>query len=413
VAPRQTIDTAGAAPKHVTTTLSVVALAGTVVFLGQSGWTSGLLGQKGAMPAKAVGKPAGAAATNGHKRQATGSSPDSSVTPASFETKHVVSGVVADMANVEAVPRTRPDGSLTLNAGQTYSSRAINVRGPLLIQASAGPPARVIVPASGWDIEADEVRLANVAIVLDGSTDAPSALRVRCRKLVLTRCRIRDVAESPPSNASDVANRPMIEWTPDDSRTVTGGTITIEDCHFHGVGLLCKVRPVSIVVSNTLKTGAAPLIRLADAGRTHQSLQVRLDHTTLRGRAPLVAWKPASRAAGLRTEIDARACVLDVDSAPLLEMEAPAPPPEWERSFAVTGMETIITPTTTLVGLAGSRKEVDAGQLSVEGLLGGNVEFQGPNVNLASDSELLSTDAVRSTKSLPGIEATRLPESSE
>jgi eukaryotic-like serine/threonine-protein kinase len=411
--PRQTIDAAATAPRHVTTTLAVVALAGTVVFLGQSGWTSGLLSQKGTKAAKVVATAQGTAATNAQNTQSTAASGDNAVTPASFVTNQGATGIASNTTNEEAVPRSRPDGTLTLNAGKTYSARAINVRGPLLIQASAGPPARVIVPASGWDLQADEIHLVNVEIVFDGSTNESSAVRARCRRLGLAQCRIRDLAQAPPSNGSEVAKPPMIEWTPDDSRTATGGTITIEDCHFHDVGLSCKVRPVSIVVTNTLKTGAAPLIRLADAGRAHQNLQVRLDHITLRGQAPLVAWKPASRAAGLRTEIDARACVLDVESVPLLEMDAPAPPPEWERSLTVTGMETIITPMTTLVGLADSKKDVDAGRLSVEGLLAGNVEFRGTNVNLVSDSELLSTDAVRSTKSLPGIDALKLPQASE
>jgi hypothetical protein len=121
-----------------------------------------------------------------------------------------------------------------------------------------------------------------------------------------------------------------------------------------------------------------------------------------------LVWKPGSRGAGLHADVLLQACVIDVESAPIFEMDASLPPPEWERSIGIGGQETIVRPGARLVGLTGSQKPVDDRQLTADGLLVGSLEFRGQNLAESSDSELLSTDAVRSAKTLPGVDVQKL-----
>jgi serine/threonine protein kinase len=383
--PRQT------APEVSATRRAMPTIATTLILGAMTTWLVMWEGRRPAAnhPGKTI---ANSQSKNSGKRKGS-SKPTSPVQTASYK--------ATETPAFAELPAPDATGTIWLSPGRVYRSRILKSPAPLTIRASDSGLAQVVVPAEGWDVIGETLRFQNVEVRCESSK---TSLRVgtRSRLLEWVHCRLGSSASSPQA---------VIEWQPADASSAAANGIRLENCELPNATLRCSIRPAFIELKNCLKTGPAPLCELSDQGRPQQSVAIQLERTTLRESGPLAQWKPGSRALGLRVQVGARQCVFDVSSPrSLLEIDALSKPADWERSVSISGLETVVTPSTGLIRLSGDgAAALDANSLDADGLLSGGVQFRDSNLNDAAASEVIATETVRSASRPPGIDSRLLP----
>ncbi|MBX3444556.1 MAG: protein kinase [Planctomyces sp.] len=414
-APARTAEGPSLVRRLLPTAATIVVLGVLGVLLARTGFHTELL-QIGGDPAPAT---AGAAKSG---RRSAAAADTTQVSPTAPETAiagvsatpdatrpsndRVPSAEIRAAAGTAALPDPDPDGTLWLTPGATYLARDVHAGGTLIIRAPDSGLATIVVQGEPWQVAADSLRLENVSIRFERQPAPEPAVSIRARSLEIVRSRF-DVVAPRFGDAAPV----WIRWEPKDPASAVATSLTLQNVHFGPTGMHCPVRPGAVSLTNCLKTGGGPWLKLGAAGRPQRQLRVRIARSTLRESGPLIEWTPAARAAGMRIEVLANACVFDLaEGASLLRLDADASPPDWQRTLAIGGVESVLSPGASLVALSGLDAPLDESLLDADGLLSGEVVYRGRRFEDAADSELVSTTALRSTRMLPGISAAELPE---
>jgi serine/threonine protein kinase len=404
-APRQTAEVPSTSPRILSTLTTAAVLAAVSFFLYRSGVPTELLrlGEAAPTPVAAKGSDS---PTESPPAKANNAASAPSRSPAVAPEKSQPPVKTAPLPRgVTALPKADAEGVVWLTSGATYAARDFIERGPLTIRATAGKLGRILIGGGPWKLQAETVRLDNVELVMSAGgsgADAPG-VQVQSRTCEAWHSSFR--GGSPESAL-------RVEWRPTHPSTAPLSSVTFEDCLLVNATIDLPVRPAEVRLANCLHTGPAPCIRLGDAGRAHQTVALALTQSTFRDSGPIVAFRPGTTAAGLRMSVVTNSCVLNpAASRPLLEFAA-KPPADWPRTIELSGTGSIVGANTPLIGVAQEAAggfSLNAQQLDADGLVAGSLEYSGSDPSRPDDSQLRSTDAVRSAQGLPGIRADRLP----
>ncbi|MBS0260778.1 MAG: serine/threonine protein kinase [Planctomycetes bacterium] len=352
--------------------------------------------------------------------------------------EHAAGAAAEATGNYLTLPPPDRHGLVQLDSAGPYLARELTAVGALSIVGDETVLPQIVVVGQPFKLCAESITLKNLQIVTrQPAGESPAGLRAllrtECQNLTVEKCSFvaggwkgAAANSAAAQNFAPPSGPALIAWKLLDSGDQRGGVSTIRQSVFLGDGpalyLANAVRQVSY--ENVLKQGPGPLVQLAAAPAPKTTLNLKLNHATLRGAGAVMRWvvpgsgdlssATAERKRG-SIQIDVNDSVLDVASpqAALIELAGAQPKSDWLRWVRLTGESSITRPSLDVAAwvstLDGSLTPLDSQFLEVEGVTACEFRFAGPVSERAVDAEVREADAPRRTAALPGIRASDLP----
>jgi eukaryotic-like serine/threonine-protein kinase len=306
-----------------------------------------------------------------------------------------------------AQPMVLPSGEATtwnpasraLEAGQTVRGRP-------------GERPLVVVPPEGIVVAVEGVQFDSVDFVWRQSPDAAiDPQRVAIIDLRAASASFRGCTFQAAAN--ERFGRPIgIAWNgPRRARALPpAGRLQMSGCVLSGVaaGIDCRfAAPLAIKISDMLDLGAGPLLRLDRAPRIDEPIEIVLNHSTLRDSAALIGFHierlPTDEPGTIG--ITTNDCVFapSRDGA-LVLFATPARPTTLAKALQWSGQGSLLA-ANSRVGdwLKAGRPRSEEVEISVDGLVSGQVQFAGPADAGSSASRVTRWLAPVQSAEPPGI----------
>ncbi|MBI2825009.1 MAG: protein kinase [Planctomycetia bacterium] len=278
---------------------------------------------------------------------------------------------------------------------------------PLAGQVVHGRPGerpRIVVPASGGDLNVDGVRFEGVDFLCDRSRNITARLFVGGQNVTFRDCSFQGVG------LVIVSSLPNQEAPAPHSGSEAAREIALSDCVLEGVatGIRClNGADCSVTLSNVLHVGPGPLVEL-DAPRAGQSALVRLWHCTVRDAACFLEVRDSDSAEPRGTiRVEAEGCVFAprADGA-VIAVESASTPAVVLRSIGWAGQESVVPPEAPLAVWRrrdGTRRTIAEKSLAIEGLVRSAVGFAGDLRDGRDASRLVRWQVPLRSEHPPGI----------
>jgi eukaryotic-like serine/threonine-protein kinase len=280
-----------------------------------------------------------------------------------------------------------------------------------VVQASKGGRSIVRVPRDGLLVTAENVRFENVDFVWDASTPAarevtsPSLIALQARRCEFRRCTFQSSGQAKLPAA--------IDWqaaSEGSSAEDLPAELVLSNCHFSGLAavvFLDRRDSCSIDVSNTLLTRCEAACRLAAFPELGSTFSLSLEHVTLRDHGSLVVIPANAQSQPGQVVLRAGGSVLALrDGEPLIALVGSNSVPELLPFLRWQGEGSLLLPETPIAAWqrpSGLTRPLGEEQLSVAGLVRGDVDFASDNPLAAASSRVTSWQAPLRSSQPPGI----------
>ncbi|MCP4505852.1 MAG: hypothetical protein GY826_05580 [Fuerstiella sp.] len=313
------------------------------------------------------------------------------------------------------LPQPDPAGVVVLKSGRSYRAADLAFAGVMHVETSSNIPASVVIePDSPWHIEASQVILNNVQLLMrmpdTGETRAQAALVTTCNVLSMTGC----LVDIPASNAAGSC----IYWSP---ATGVTNVVSMKNCVFSGgvYGMTLSTVPERCSMTNMLflNSGAALRCNLTTTGSTSPRLTLsQVTQTLGHGFLDIVATTPTVRTVDV--QIQCGESVLAPDSA-LVRIALPAgsDSKNMKAEFLLPerGNPTVVPPSIDPVVYfdrsLNQMVRLAETQIVAESLLIAEPVFRGASENATHFErfELLDFEGPKLSPKMPGINPISLP----
>jgi len=324
------------------------------------------------------------------------------------------------------LPAPNSEGVVLLNKQGPYTARSIAVDGGLTIRSAPGIAAEIVIGHVPLSLSAHDVCLDRVAIRGSNDDRMMTAMSVESDNLRLVNCEfLGRFSEESEENRGQVLSDPrngtqshtsstssIITWSRTADHDSEGGTITIQNCVFHGdgVSLLLTDTPQTVRVENSLKTGLEAFVALGPK-TTATKFSLDLERVTLRKSGALlqVDGEFASRKQSDSIRIAATDCVFQLrDShAALILVDSNQVRDDLEKSIELTALDSVVEPGITLFARFDPAKDrlVELnGDDQFQGLIASELKFVGSQIHRTDDAKIAAVQGPRSSEArLPGI----------
>ncbi len=326
-------------------------------------------------------------------------------------------------ADTESATRRRAEPpDLVLASGEPLKIESLELSAGQCVRGAPGQRPMVMVPLSGLNVDAEDVRFEDIDFVHDhpslsqGEPEPGAAIvHLRAAAAEFRGCSFR-------STRSMAAAPAAIRWThPADSSesllTLPSGRVRLSDCVLSGVGPgieCCTVGAVTLELANTLQVDSGPLVRLDHCPKSDEPILITLSQVTLRAAGPLLECR-FQRIEDQPGEILVRAsrCAFVPGSGtPLMRFVGPQSPQRVLQSVRWTGQGSLVSPETVVAAWQrpdGRRATLDDASVSIAGLVRSRVGFAGSAEAGPPASRIHRWQAPLRSTDPPGIDPTRLP----
>ena len=199
------------------------------------------------------------------------------------------------------LPQPDAAGVVVLQSGRSYRAADLSFAGVMHIETSSEDPASVVIePNSPWHVDASQVILNNVQLLMsrtDGlAPKSHAAFMTTCNVLSMTEC----VVDIPTSNAAGSC----VYWSP---ATGVTNVISMKNCVFSGAdyGIMLSTVPERCSLTNSLFLNHGAALRCDVTTRTGTSPRLTLSQVT-QATGPsfldIVAENPAVRSVEVRIQ---------------------------------------------------------------------------------------------------------------
>jgi eukaryotic-like serine/threonine-protein kinase len=319
---------------------------------------------------------------------------------------------------LQPLPTLPTNGVIELASNGRYAAADILTDRPLTIRSTGGMTT-IVVGDKPMRITAQSLQLTDLRFVstdsvddampTDGGKPASSGesatpqilLAARAQQVAIDNCRFEQPTGTTPGTT--------IAWKVADEADPAGGRFVARNTAFAGNCRAIDVHAMPRLVGfdNCLKRGDGPLLRMMNGNRS-SPLRVHLRQSTLRDCGAMIQWTAAAATDAIQPTlivVENSVFRLRSESSGLLDFVSP-PPTGWGRLLQINGEGSLLTPQTPLV--TANSVPVAVSNLRVEGLMLDEFEFAADSGGPQA-SEVVATQAPRSTATLPGIDASRFP----
>jgi hypothetical protein len=303
---------------------------------------------------------------------------------------------------------------IELPAAET-ASVTIRLAPHAVVRSAGNGRATIIVPANGWAISSDDVHFENIDFLWRQraeqitSPESNAIIDLRAATAEFTGCTFQAIS-------SDEAERPSAIRLTGAAGRVTllpAMRVRVTKSVLRGVaeGIDCRSRgPTAIELVNTLHMGPGPMIRIPELRPPDASMNIAMEHVTLRGAACAVELNGTSAGDSSGSiSVNATACVFAPDSNGALvvldDRHGQQSSNAVLKSIDWSGQGSLIVPEVS-VAIARSPagdKAIADGELALEGIVASALEFSGQAANSASNSQVQKWLAPLRTDQPPGI----------
>lgn len=333
--------------------------------------------------------------------------------------------------SMKVVRQVLPIRETVLPSDRIVQASTLELHPGMRLAPAAGSRARVEVPAGGWQIDVDEVRLENIDFVLPATTDAES-IPTCFVSLKANSAQFHGCAFRLPEDGATVSPRlSAIDWVGSDStdsidRLPEAGQLLLANCVLANLytGVDCQLTgPVVLELDNVLfsapkeAANSGALWKIDHAPASEDAIVMRMNACTVRDAMSLVdlycSELPSDPGKIKFETID---CVFSLRSTgALLRMIGPYRPDRLMRSVAWSGRGSLL-PVQGRFGLwydaQGAPHKIDDSDVQIDGLVRGGVEFAGPGTSHPHDSVLTHWAAPLIGDARPGVRVSALPSES-
>lgn len=329
------------------------------------------------------------------------------------------------------LPQADPNGVIELTQSGAYRAESRKQVGDLVIRATPGMTAEIVVAEESLRLSGLNVTLENVTLRRTAKPGTQVGALVLVESLNLTVRNVRLLTHSLiPSEAGSQA--PLSEWPQAigwrvaDLSVAGAGECIWENVlvRGYGVGLDIRSGVRKLAFNNVLRLGPGVLVHLAPPAATPVTLECDWQHVTCRGAGSVVRWDVRRQhPTGNQLVLRARGCVWDVlpNHGAVIEFIEPDSPEGWIATLNLDGdvclkpAEALLLAQSTSVG--NDWKALDDAQLQVEGLYTQEVRFVGPLSDRPAASvvkgdvprlQALGEDPASRLATLPGIRSALL-----
>jgi hypothetical protein len=259
---------------------------------------------------------------------------------------------------------------------------------------------------------------ADTRLVRDAGADAESPALIR---LFSPECTFVDCSFQSAAGRLELST--AIRWVQGEpsnaAPTLASGRVRLRDCVFRRVaaGVESSRRgAIAVEAINVLQLGAGPFLLLRHCPAADEPLRISLAQVTLRDSESLVELHvPAGLSIPPTGEIclDATGCVVAPrDGRPLLLVASDQPPAPVLRRLKWTGQGSVLSPRADFARWLRrdlSTEVIDDMEISISGLVRGQVVFAGPCDGRPSNSRVIECQTPLQDSESPGANTTKLP----
>jgi hypothetical protein len=273
----------------------------------------------------------------------------------------------------------------------------------------------ILVGDSPLRFWAEQLILENIEVRFDrddgaerrqASTWPRSLLVVEAQSLAARQCTL----------VADENDAAAIVWAPLDADAATPQQLWVAESVFAGAGAAIRAQgqPRSLAAECVLKLGPGPLFEFVPSPGTIPPGDVRLRQTTLRnaGSVVRIVWTGGGPPE-FQLPLSFDDCVLDIspDASALVEFVAGTVPSDWHRRLRIRGENSLIRPGTPIAALKSPSgvERLAADQVSIDGLLAEDFDFDGPAAGAARHSAVSRHRGYGRSLQPPGIDPRRFP----
>lgn len=354
---------------------------------------------------------------------------DNQVAPASYNAEMPVERSVATVAQDQVeIPPVKPEDVLLLPTDRPLRLQKLAPRAGQTVTGSQGARPLVIVPPSGLEISATDVRFVDVDFLLADNAfsprdqvEGPRLLRVTSSDVRFERC---SFAVSNGERGDDIA---AVQWDAPAEGSAAGellprGALVFSQCVIYGLGCAIEGRregALGIEFDHCLVVDTGPIVRLNRLRRADEPLNLSVTRSTFREIDALVeyAYQGARRGVG-QLAISTSDCVLATrDDGALLQLLGTVDPGQILERIRWTGAGSIVPSDAPLAEWFyddGPSERIEDHEIVARGLTREVIDFAGL-ANTGSEASLLAMP-VSSTlagsepaAASPGIGADKLP----
>ena len=334
-------------------------------------------------------------------------------------------------AGVNEGPNSGAD--FVLPAGRAVAWTDVRLQAGQIVRGPEGKRSTVLVSQMGAKVAVEDVRFENIDFVFskaapdeesksstDKNPDLASLVRVSAFHCEFHGCTFRSGAEVRRQPAAITWQLPAAMDTGAVARRI--GKLQFSDCVMSDVaaGVRCQNSnaksggELSVEMTNVLHLGPGPLASLEDWPRVGEPVVLRLQHSTVRNASGLVEcrYEEIPSQAG-KIRIEAIDSVLVPESARgLVILRGDTNPALMLPAIDVSGNGSVLARDTPLIEwqqmdghsqVATERHVAADGGVSSQGLVRGEVEFEGPADGEPTDSRVVRWQAPLRSGQPPGI----------
>ncbi len=331
-------------------------------------------------------------------------------------------GVVAEHSKLLQLPKPDAAGVIQLTETGPYAAADISTVGLLHIRGAEGKQPRIFVENKACKIWAEQLILENVHFVYTGEGNKTqqqkplaALLLVQSQDIALFGCSFR--SEQSFSQNKHLLQPLSVAWRPIEANDNGSRRIIVERTIFaNGSALFLQSSPQSFSAKNCLKTGKGSFLVLGHPPQKGKVVQYRLNRVTLRDATALLETGFTSQHDQIgQTVVEMNQSVFQLNKkeGTLFLFSSREFPKQWIKKYEVTGEGTLAGNNLSIAKwyetTTKKKRELDSQNMSLEGLVGGDFQFTGDNINQPADCVVKKWQAPLRSAQPPGINAKHLP----
>jgi len=346
--------------------------------------------------------------------------------------------ILPGVSNLQPLPSPTLAGVLQLQGDQPYAASEVVTGETLVLQGTAEQPATIRIHETPLILEADQIQLEHVRILVDQHADlgGKSPIQLRARTLSIHQSvfdwqseatSAQSLPPSPPSAGSRSPVVParksaLLHWRAPSGMSSATARMLVHESLFvtNGAVFHLGIPLAAAQFENVFARHQTSLLELAQGAGVGLRAPVILNTCTLRECGPVVML-PVDHI----LELSGRVSLQGADS--LIDLQRGRPVfgfldavegTDWLSHVEVAARGLIVEVGTPLVGMVehdrNGFQELASDEIQVDGLLSGDFHFVGktfPNGENTPAGEQVVIDAlpVRFSNRTPGVETNRLP----
>ncbi|WP_437228725.1 serine/threonine protein kinase [Planctomicrobium sp. SH661] len=315
-------------------------------------------------------------------------------------------------SGLASLPSPDAEGVVQLAGDQEYIASEVIAGESLTLRGERERPAVVHVRHSPLTLEADNIRLENVRLIVDAVDSG-----VGDKSPVIVRAQTLTVTHSSLDWSTGTAGVSLVKWSPPQGTASGSGRFVLHDSTITAASHFLEMEmPLGAgLLENVLIQQVASVLSLPQGPAAGLRVPFVMNACTMQECGPLVRMPTGQslQQSGRLSLQGADSVVQMTGGAPLIEVATEQDAALWQSHVEVAAQGLIVEVGMKLAGVRGSLpnsfRELNSEELPVDGLLTGDFHFEPDPDSRGAERLILDAVPVLSSSRLPGVDASRLP----